>query len=74
MYHSEKKDEFPKCPVCGKKFSCESSLACHVRSHRQGKDFECNKCKRTFKYKNNLKVHTCPKNSTETERGKSFRF
>ena len=66
MYHSKGKCDFPECPVCGKKFSCASSLACHIKVHEEGKEFECRQCGRTYKYKNNLKAHKCSQTLTRT--------
>ena len=62
MYHSEEMSEFPKCHLCGKTFSCESSLACHIKVHEEGKDFECRSCGKPFKYEHSLKrhAHICP--------------
>nr|XP_022329865.1 zinc finger and BTB domain-containing protein 49-like isoform X7 [Crassostrea virginica] len=56
--HGEK-TRLPACDVCGKHFHCVSRLESHKRSHSKDRDFVCLQCGRSFKYKNNLKSHSC---------------
>lgn len=46
------------CSLCGKAFSCPSSLAMHCRIHSGTKPFQCDKCDNVaFAQQGNLKKH-----------------
>lgn len=45
------------CSLCGKAFSCPSSLAMHCRTHSGNKPFKCDTCHAGFAQLGNLKKH-----------------
>lgn len=45
------------CSMCGKTFSCKSSLTRHVRGHLGVRPFECKVCSKRFVNKGVLKIH-----------------
>lgn len=56
------------CPVCGKGFKLRAQLKVHLKLHAGAKPFNCNKCKRGFKYSWNLDKHKkelCSGNATK---------
>ena len=46
-----------KCSSCEKEFASQGSLKNHIDANHSGEINECEKCKRTFKYKSNLWRH-----------------
>ncbi|KAJ6634092.1 Zinc finger protein, partial [Pseudolycoriella hygida] len=46
-----------QCEVCNKKFSCNSHLQIHQRSHTGEKPFQCDKCESRFATKRSLIRH-----------------
>ena len=57
MLHSPNKA--PQCKICGKMFWSNSSLKLHQVSHSDSRPFSCNKCKKSYKYKKDLRLHRC---------------
>lgn len=47
------------CTVCRKIFSFDSQLQVHLKKHSDDQPYFCEICGRTYKYKRNLKQHTC---------------
>lgn len=52
-------DECFKCFVCGKFCQSVSHLRRHMRCHSEDKPFKCEKCGKSYKHNNGLKVHQC---------------
>ena len=46
-----------KCKICSKAFSLEGNMRRHKMTHSEDRLFQCSECSRTFKNKENLKVH-----------------
>ena len=44
-----------ECKVCGKRFNESSNLSKHMRTHER--KYKCQKCKRSFDFKEQLEVH-----------------
>ena len=46
-----------KCKIGSKAFSLEGNMRRHKMTHSEDRLFQCSECSRTFKNKENLKVH-----------------
>ncbi|XP_074854301.1 uncharacterized protein LOC142014920 [Carettochelys insculpta] len=46
-----------QCSECGKCFSRQEYLQCHLKSHRGEKPYQCNECGRSFRKKVSLILH-----------------
>ncbi|XP_062977953.1 zinc finger protein 197-like [Elgaria multicarinata webbii] len=71
-------EERTQCLVCGKQFSCQSSLNLNGRTHMGGKPLKCLECEKAFPQKMHLPSHqvtyTREKPFKCLECGKSFRW
>lgn len=47
-----------RCKICGRNFPVASSLTSHMRVHVIVETYECRQCKKTFKFPEQLKLHT----------------
>ncbi|KFV52064.1 Zinc finger protein 417, partial [Gavia stellata] len=45
------------CAACGKRFSQQSNLTMHQRSHTEERPYPCGACGKSFKYLADLTVH-----------------
>lgn len=55
IFHTDK--ELPSCTICGKKFPTSYSLAIHIRSHTNIRQFVCPMCQKSYKHKKDLQRH-----------------
>ena len=47
----------PKCNVCGRSYSTKRSLTRHMKTHKEGKQFQCSICHKKFARDDNLRRH-----------------
>ncbi|XP_025832055.1 uncharacterized protein LOC108744318 [Agrilus planipennis] len=58
LVHGSEESKPLKCDTCGKRFLNNSALACHVKTHGDGRCmFECPICKEQFRHVLQLKLH-----------------
>lgn len=49
----------PSCHICGKIFPTKSNLLVHLKKHSIDRPFTCQKCGKSYKYKQTYKDHYC---------------
>ncbi|XP_021368298.1 flocculation protein FLO11-like isoform X28 [Mizuhopecten yessoensis] len=58
LYHGGAHD-CPSCHICGKVFPTKSNLLVHLKKHSFDRPFTCQKCGKSYKYKQTFKDHYC---------------
>ena len=57
VFHSSR--EVPQCKICGKRTSSWYDLKVHEKVHNTARPYSCDVCKKSYKYKQDLKSHKC---------------
>ncbi|XP_033753453.1 protein sister of odd and bowel-like isoform X8 [Pecten maximus] len=58
----------PVCMICRKIFPFESNLRQHSIKHSGAREFRCDNCGKSFKYKHTLREHICTLNITSSNK------
>ncbi|XP_021368275.1 zinc finger and BTB domain-containing protein 49-like isoform X7 [Mizuhopecten yessoensis] len=64
----------PVCKICKKIFPFESNLRQHSIKHSGVREFKCDNCGKSFKYKHTLKEHMCTLNVTSSIKAETKMF